>query len=480
MAHEEAYVGCTSYLPSTIAGPNAPGKDAPPLCGPPSRGRPFEACYWVPTLWSLDCLYGQPSRGCHRLPWPVVDPNPDADSGAVHTSSRPKIKSLWTGCATGQQCRWIISSWGDPSGFSPPRVFLRWTDLADMKNYNRVVQSNRPPTPLEAAAANDVMFTDETVINIHIFLPQHLIQLGMHTTRLVSGDYCFESWNVLTMQLRKESVGISAFVVTSAHVEVKTHEKHHVTLKVTFESDKNICVEVLWLSGSGGEDACNSYRESTKIFESSNVCTRCNTCTRCNRIVCPNEAQKVGDESKRHLEPCRHTLHSLPLRNLPTRRMIPIRDGAKCSRVQMWISEKKFVQIRNVLKTARLGDGLARAVNIFMALYYCGAQGVILARSSITHLSPHTPAHMKVKNTFPTDLDQHLVASPSSVPFPTLPGPTLDDLLTQRSLTDAMSMGKATVTYPSILNLTCPPLVALEGTESWRKRKKRRAVADPP
>jgi len=84
----------------------------------------------------------------------------------------------------------------------------------------------------------------------------------------------------------------------------------------------------------------------------------------------------------------------------------------------------------------------------------------------------------------PSEVDT--LASPSSAPFPTLPEPTFDDLPTQRSLTDTMSTGKATLPYPSILNLTYPPSVAPEGTESHprkkrrRKRKKRRAIVDPP
>ncbi|KAF8267490.1 hypothetical protein EI94DRAFT_1801568 [Lactarius quietus] len=60
MVHEEAL--CKPYLIplSTIAGPNAPGEDAPPLCGPPSQGRPFEACCWVPRSGPSTARMGNP------------------------------------------------------------------------------------------------------------------------------------------------------------------------------------------------------------------------------------------------------------------------------------------------------------------------------------------------------------------------------------------------------------------------------------
>ena len=43
---KRTHVSCTSCPPSTIVGPNAPGEDVPPLCGPliHHQGRPCEAC----------------------------------------------------------------------------------------------------------------------------------------------------------------------------------------------------------------------------------------------------------------------------------------------------------------------------------------------------------------------------------------------------------------------------------------------------
>ncbi len=88
----------TSCLPSTIAGPKAPGEDVPPLCGPLThrRGRPREACSWVRTHWSLDSPQGQPPGGPRRLPSAGGRSEPPADGGAVHTSR--EVGSVPTGC----------------------------------------------------------------------------------------------------------------------------------------------------------------------------------------------------------------------------------------------------------------------------------------------------------------------------------------------------------------------------------------------
>ena len=83
-----------------------------------------------------------------------------------------------------------------------------------------------------------------------------------------------------------------------------------------------------------------------------------------------------------------------------------------------------------------------------------------------------------------TDSDLHLVAA-SSLTLPTSPS-LLGSLPIQRSPTGAISMGNATLPSPSILNLTGPPSMAPNGTESHprkkrrRRRKKKNPIGDPP
>ncbi|KAF8257983.1 hypothetical protein EI94DRAFT_1708430 [Lactarius quietus] len=74
---KKRYASHTSHPPSTIAGPDAPAREGPlrPVAGPPRSG-PSTAFNGNPQVAAIVCLV------------PMVDPNPDADSGAVHTSSR--------------------------------------------------------------------------------------------------------------------------------------------------------------------------------------------------------------------------------------------------------------------------------------------------------------------------------------------------------------------------------------------------------
>jgi hypothetical protein len=89
---------------------------------------------------------------------------------------------------------------------------------------------------------------------------------------------------------------------------------------------------------------------------------------------------------------------------------------------------------------------------------------------------------------FRTDSDPDLVAVPGSgaTPPPTSPGPSLPGLPIQRSPTGAISTENASPPFPHILNLTGPPSMAPEGTESpprkkrRRKRKKKKPAGDPP
>ncbi len=98
---KRTYTSRTSCLPSTIAGPKAPGKDVPLLCRPLThhQGRPHEACRWVQMHWSLDGLQGQPPGGPCHLPSAGGRSEPPADGGAVHTSR--EVGSVLTGCRAG-------------------------------------------------------------------------------------------------------------------------------------------------------------------------------------------------------------------------------------------------------------------------------------------------------------------------------------------------------------------------------------------
>ena len=86
-----------------------------------------------------------------------------------------------------------------------------------------------------------------------------------------------------------------------------------------------------------------------------------------------------------------------------------------------------------------------------------------------------------------TESDQHLVAAPGSVvSSPTSPIPSLPCLPIPRSPTGAICTENAVLPFPTILNLTGPPSIAPEGTESHsrkkrrRRRKKKALAGDPP
>ncbi|KAF8263577.1 hypothetical protein EI94DRAFT_1788429 [Lactarius quietus] len=82
------------------------------------------------------------------------------------------------------------------------------------------------------------------------------VPIDIHIMRLRGGLERLKERRASTRTVKKKSQNMESIMLCRDAGHDRKRNAKSVTLKVTFESAKNICVEVLQLSGSGGEDAC--------------------------------------------------------------------------------------------------------------------------------------------------------------------------------------------------------------------------------